>query len=336
MKISDRTLGYLSIILLLMVFVVVAYSMYEAHHESTKTALVDFEELGTLQPEDQVVIRGYTVGTVGTVTWLGDRARVEIKFSEPVIIREGTRFNNVNYAIMGQRRLEIIPSKNGKVLPEDFVHSGHFEPGIAEVLRYIENVNDQMAVIRSMVHLVLEGDSSHKSAPQMLEAAMETIEGTIVNAEKMLAALQPTVNNIFAQVDTASQTLIRVTNQVDTAVKTATDAVNQKIALAEDAIRKISEGAAHTNDIITSIEQNPLTDKYLNSAETVEKLKEIIDKFYALATAINPKDIKVLDDNGNPVKLFTWKNVNLIGDRANDKARKRLEEAAKAKKDAPK
>ena len=118
MKISDRALGYISLVALFGLFALIAYSMWDAHHEESSIIQVDFDELGSLQPEDQVMIRGYTVGTIGKVQWLGDRARVEIKFNEPIVIREGTQFNNINHAIMGQRRLEIIPSKTGKVLPE--------------------------------------------------------------------------------------------------------------------------------------------------------------------------------------------------------------------------
>lgn len=330
MKISDRTLGYLSIILLLMTFIVVAYCMYDAHHEEAQTALVDFPELGTLQPEDQVVIRGYTVGTIGTVTWLGDRARVQIKFNEPVIIREGTQFSNMNYAIMGQRRLEIKPSKTGKVLSADYIHIGTFEPGIAEVLRYIENVNDQIEVIRHMVHIMVEGDSTHESAIQMAENAMSTIEGSVQNIENLVIQLQPAIKGVFAQIDNASNTLIDVTLQADTAIKAASEAVNEKIALADSALKVISDGAKHTNEIIASIEQNSLANQLLSSTETVDKLNQLVEKLSGLVQSIDTKGIKVLDDNGNPVKLFTWKNTNLIGKTAREKARERAEKAQKS------
>lgn len=332
MKISDRTIGYLSIVFLLLVFFVVAYCMYNAHHEETSTALVDFYELGTLQPEDEVVIRGYTVGSIGDVTWLGDRARVQIKFNQPIIIREGTKFNNVNYAIMGQRRLEITPSKTGKVLPEDYIHTGNFEPGIAEVLRYIENVNEQITVIRSAVLLILEGDSSHQSATQMAQDAIVTIEETIKNAERLLAQLQPAINEVFVQIDNASSTLVGVANQADSAVNVVSHAVQEKINLADSALKAISKGAAHTNEIVTQIEQSVLSEDLFNSAKTIDQLNEFIAKIESLIQAIDTKGIKVLDDNGNPVKLFTWKNVNLIGKTAREKAQDRAKAAEEAKK----
>ena len=183
MKISDRTLGYISLLTLFSIFAIIAYSMWDAHHEATTIIQVDFDELGSLQPEDQVVIRGYTVGTIGKVQWLGDRARVEIKFNQPIVIREGTQFNNINYAIMGQRRLEIIPSKTGKVLPDNYIHTGRFEPGIAEVLRYIENVNDQVETIRQIIYLVTNGDSTHRSASALVEYVLQNIEITVFEGQ---------------------------------------------------------------------------------------------------------------------------------------------------------
>ncbi|MCQ2105508.1 MAG: MlaD family protein [Fibrobacter sp.] len=323
MKVSDRALGYLTVLTLLLVFAVITIGMWDAHHESATTILVDFDELGSLQPEDPVVIRGYNVGTIGDVKWLGDRARVEIKFNEPVVIREGTIFNNVNYALMGQRRLEITPSKTGKVLPNDYIHTGIFEPGIAEALRLMDNVNEQLTAIREMVHLIVEGDSANPSAQEMFEKVMTTIEKTLENSEKMVVSLQPTINKIFSQVDSASNTLIDVTMQADTAVKSVTNVINEKISLAEDAIKKISEGAKRTNEIIASIEDNALNHKLLTTGETLEKVNDLVNKINDLLIALDTKGVKILDDNGQPVKLVTWKNINLIGKTAREKAAER-------------
>lgn len=331
MKISDRTLGYLSVILLMAIFIVVAYCMYDAHHEPTINAYVDFEELGSLQPEDEVVVRGYTVGSIGSVTWLGDRARVQVRFTEPIVIREGTQFNNVNYAIMGQRRLEIIPSKTGKVLSEDFIHTGNFEPGIAEVLRHIENVNDQVAIVRKTVHMLVEGDSSHESAVKMFENAMATIEGTIQNTNNMLSKLQPAINNVFVQVDTASQTLLNATMQADSAISTVSTAINEKLSMADSALKVISEGARQTDEIITNLQEHPLANNLFNSTQIVDQLNTLVSKVNELIQAIDTKGIKVLDENGKPVQLFTWKNINLIGKTAREKAIDRAEAAKTGK-----
>ncbi len=323
MKLSDRTIGYLTLLTLLLIFAGVAIGMYDAHHEEAKCIYVEFDELGTLQPEDVVVVKGYTVGVVGDITWLGDRARVQIKFTEPIIIREGTQIYDVNYALMGQRRLEIFPSKTGKVLPDDYVHTGIFEPGIAEALRLIEGVNEQLAMVRDMVHTLTEGDSSHASIQKIFEDVLQTVEVTMQNTEKMVASLQPTVNKIFNNVDSTTKVLMDVTNQADTTIKTATKVINEKLAQTEDALKTVSVNVQKANDLIASIEGNPNIDKLLNSTEVIEKTNEMVTKFSELVQAINTKGLTVYDSTGKPVKLIHFRNMNIIGKTAREKAAER-------------
>ena len=322
---SDRIIGYLSILALLALFAGIAYGMFDAHEHVTYKAYVDFDELGSLQPEDPVVIRGYNVGTIGKVTWMGDRARVEIKFDEPRTIREGTQFNNVNYAIMGQRRLEIIPNKHGKVLPQDYIHQGKFEPGIAEALRYMEDVNEQLANVREVVMLITEGDSTHQSAKEIYENIMGTVEGLLENADKTIDKLNPAINGLIRQINDAGNTVADMASQVDTTVKTTTGAINEKIAQAEGVIKSVSEGTKKAEQIIADIENSPAMDKLVNSREIVDRVDTLVKKFTALIAAIDTKGVKMYDDQGKEVKLFTWKNTNLIGKTAREKAKLRAE-----------
>ncbi|MBR4917260.1 MAG: MCE family protein [Fibrobacter sp.] len=325
MKTSDRIIGYISLLALLGLFAGIAYGMFDAHEHITYKAYVDFTELGSLQPEDPVVIRGYTVGTIGKVTWMGDRARVEVKFDEPIVLREGTQFNDVNYAIMGQRRLEIIPNKNGKVLPPDYIHQGNFEPGIAEALRYMEDVNAQITNVREVVMLITEGDSTHRSAKEVYEDVMQTIEGILESADKTIDKLNPAVNTLIRQLNDAGNTVADMTNQVDTTVKVTTDALNEKIAQAEGVIKSVSEGTKKAEQIIADIENSPAMDKLVNSREIVDKVADLTKKMNDLIAAIDTKGIKMYDENGKEVKLFTWKNTNLIGKTAREKAKIRAE-----------
>ena len=57
-----------------------------------------------------------------------------------------------------------------------------------------------------------------------------------------------------------------------------------------------------TNDIIDNIEKNELYSKILYSSETVDKVNELVGKLNELVGAIDTKGIKMLDENGNPIK----------------------------------
>ena len=327
MKLSDRALGYISLLVFACIFGGIAFGMWTAHQNVHQTAIVDFEELGSLQPEDPVVLRGYRVGTIGSVTWLKDRSRVVIHFTEPLTLRSGTQFNNVNYALMGQRRLEIIPSKTGEIMPENHVFQGHFEPGIAETLRLIENVNSQLEAVQKTILLISQGDSTHKSATEIYEDAMRSVEDIFAHTEKTVGSFGPKLNKLFKQMNTSTKALSKTALQADTAIKTVTAAANEKISLVDSVIISLSANAQKTNDIITNIEKGIDNETLLQSKELIENINKFINGLNKAIMAIDTKNIGIKDENGNEVHLISWKNMNIIGDNARDKARKRLEDA---------
>ena len=282
MKISDRALGYLSLLVFAGIFAGISFGMWSADQKVNHTALVDFKELGSLQPEDPVVVRGYTIGTIGEVIWLKDRSRVKIKFNEPLPLREGSQFNNVNYALMGQRRLEIIPSKTGEVMPENHVFQGHFEPGIAETLRLIENVNEQLEAVQKTILLLSQGDASHRSAQEIYEEAMHSIEDIFAHTEKTVGSLSPKLNKLFKQMNSSTKALSKTALQADTAIKTVTAAANEKISLVDSVIFSLKENAQKTNDIITNIEKGIDNETLLQSKELVEKINDLIAFFIVI------------------------------------------------------
>lgn len=333
MRISDRTLGYLTILALACIFGLITFSMWKAHQNVNQVALVDFNELGSLQPEDPVVIRGYRVGTIGNVVKIDKHARVEIKFNNPIVLREGTQFNNINYALMGQRRLEIVPSKTGKICGPEYIFQGHFEPGIAEALKLMENVVAQLDGIRQAVLLLAEGDSMHQSATEIYQSAVNSIEGILDNTEKNLESLTPRLNTLFDQFDKATRTVSTATVQIDTTVKSAAGAVQQKLTLAEQAIQSIHKVSLKSNQIMADFENSPSVSKMLNSTETIDNINVLIAKLNKVIKAINTKGLDFYDENGNKIKLITWKNMNIIGKTAREKARERAEKAEKAAKE---
>lgn len=333
MRISNRTLGYLTILVLACIFGLISFSMWKAHQNVQQVVLVDFNELGSLQPEDPVVIRGYRVGTIGNVYRVDNHARIEVKFNNPVVLREGTKFNNINFALMGQRRLEIIPSKTGEICAPDYIFQGHFEPGIAETLKLMENVVGQIEGIRKTVLLLAEGDSTHQSAPEIYQSAMHSVEGILENTEKNLESLTPRLNTIFNQIEKAANTVSKATVQIDTTVKAANAAAQQKLELAEQAIQSIHKVSEKSNQMLADFENSPTASQLLNSTETIDNINVLIAKVNKVIKSINTRGFKFYDENGNKIKLITWKNLNIIGKTAREKARERAEKAEKEAKE---
>ena len=63
--------------------------------------------------------------------------------------------------------------------------------------------------------------------------------------------------------------------------------------------------------------------------ELIENINNVIASLNKAISAIDTRNFGFKDEKGNPIHLITWKNMNIVGDNARYKARKRLEEAKK-------
>jgi hypothetical protein len=135
--------------------------------------------------------------------------------------------------------------------------------------------------------------------------------------------------------NTSTKAIKTTALQADTAIRTVTTAANEKISLIDSVIITLSENAQKTNQVITNIEKGIDSETLLQSKELVENINEIIASLNQAISTIDTKNFGFKDKDGKEIKLITWKNMNIIGDNARDKARKRLEEA-KAQKEQQK
>jgi hypothetical protein len=323
MKLSDKSIGYLSFTSIILIIGGVVFGMWQAHRETSNTAIVDFPELGSLQPEDAVTDRGYQVGHVGSVTWLGDKARIVIIFDKPITLREGTVFRNVNFALMGQRRIDIIRSRTGHKLPNNHIYQGEFVPGIAETLRFMENIVTQIKGIQNLVLLIARGNDTMPSVPTLFNTALNSADSIINELETITAEAQPEIKGLLSQTEKASRTVITVSATADSTLHAISSQATDKIGDANQAIYKLSEGIASIDTITQGIETNPVAQNLLNTREQINKVDSLISTINGLIRALNTKKFALRDENGKKISLITWKNLNLIGATAREKARKR-------------
>lgn len=331
MKISDKTLGYASLLTLLLVFSIVTFGMYQAHQANLYEVLADFSELGSIQPQDPVTIDGYQVGEIGNIKWLGNKARITLKFDNPIVLREGTRIINTNYALMGQRRIEVIRSKKGAKIPQSYVFQGEFQPGAAEALKLIENVREQMEIIRDIAVILIHGDSVTPSVVEIFNSTVIQVDSLVTHLEKTSRQVEREVGSLVSKTREASEQIIQTTNDADTLLHTIEKSAEEKITQANNALASLSKVSVQVEELIVGLENNPAAQDLLNSTEKVEKISELINKTAALAKAMQKEGLSIYDENGKKVKLFPFKNMNLIGKTAREKAKEREKKALNQK-----
>lgn len=331
MKISDKAIGYTSLIALLLILGIVSLGMYKAHQTNIYEIAVDFSELGSIQPQDAVTIDGFKVGQIGDITWLGNKARVQLRFDNPIVLRQGTRIINSNYALMGQRRIEILRSKKGDVIPKDTVIQGEFQPGIAEALRLIDNFQIQIKIIRDIAVLLIHGDSITPSVPEMAKTKMRQLDSLILSLEKISNQVGSQVNSLLTQTTEASMQIIQTADKAQVFIDSIEKTAVTKIEEANQALATISKTSSQANDFILSLENNPSVQNILNSTDKVEKINQLIEKVNRLSQAIQKNGIALYNEKGERVKLFPFKNMNIIGKTAREKAIDRQKEPTEQK-----
>ena len=319
MKISDKAIGYFSFVAILFILAGVAFGMWNAHKESSTTAVIDFDELGALSPEDPMTENGYLIGHVGSIEWLGDRSRVTVVFDNPVTLREGTQFRNASYALMGQRRVELVRNKDGEVLPKDYIFRGEFVPGITESLRFISDLYQQVMLSRDAILTILNGSDTSSGVVQKYQTALQNVENLLQHFDKTATLAQDKIQSLLAQAETASETINRTADATDSLVQIATLKADSAIRHTQSALADISLGLEKIDAIARKVQEDSLAKNLLETKDLIEKVSQLSQKLTAVIQGINPKDIAVYDEKGNRIKLITWKNMHIWGGKARDK-----------------
>ncbi|MDR1760119.1 MAG: MlaD family protein [Fibrobacter sp.] len=320
-KLSDRTIGYISFIAIIVILGAVSFGMWKAHRKSVTTIFIAFDELGSLQPEDPVTIRGYQVGQVGNVTWTGQKALLEVQFYEPRVIREGSRFYNKNFALMGQRNLEIIPSDTGKIPAPGYIFEGYFEPGVTEALRFIDDLVQQVETIREVVLLLCEGDSTHPSFPKVFNEKISEIEGIFNTLETFIVKSKIPINALIEELGNTSILVNEIADIADTSVFGLTQSALEKIKQGNEVLASFSAKITTGAQLIDDIEKNPAIRDILETDQAIRKLDSLTTQINAFLQNLNADGLNIRDENGKKIKLVRWKGINIIGETAREKAK---------------
>lgn len=323
MKISDKAFGYISLGAIVCILAGVSVGMWRAHRETSSQALIDFEELGALSPEDPVTENGYEIGHVGSVKWLGDRSRITVIFDEPVTLREGTRFRNAAFALMGGRRIELIRPRTGDILPKDHVFRGEFVPGITESLRFIADIRDQAINMQHLVEAILAGTDSTPGVVEKFKDSEEAVETLLENLERTAVLGNKKLRGVLDQATAASEAIEKTASSADSAFHVVNAQAKSSLETAKSGLESLSQEISKIDSLIQAVESGKVGKSLLAEKEMIETAQKTVSRMQALLQAINTKDIAVYDENGNRVKLVRWKNLNIIGKTAREKARER-------------
>ena len=318
----DKRIGILSLAAISLFIAYIAFAVWQNEKKARNIVFVQFSEMGALQNQDVVSIRGLTVGHILSITRTNEKALVKIELYEPRVFRKNTKFRNVSPNIMGSRSIVIEPSEEGEFTPEDYVFDGEFEPGLAEVLALTDVAKEYVASVMKFVRILYAGDE--KSRP-----LQKTFEDIMHECEDLLATLSDVVNSVEDQAlgalnkisDYAGQisdASIKINNSLDTIRIQAQDGIKS----AENIILKINSSIENLNEILVQLENNPVMEALLDKREIIDDIDSLRSAIQAFVGSIDRYGVKIYDENGERQSMIRLRNLHPFRETARSKAKK--------------
>jgi len=346
----DRLIGSITIAAFFLVLVLMAFSMWEKEKMAANSVSVLFSEIGALQNEDAVTIRGYKIGYVASITMANDSiiqandsirvfsdsirrergirqamALVKIDLYEPFTFNKDTRFRNISPSILGSRSIAIELGKRGQRAPKDFIFTGEFESGFAEVLALSDVARKQVATLMELIRLLYSGDSSTLSLQQQVESVMADCEnlinvlsGTVNSVEKQTFSALHTASDYAGQISDAS---IKIGNTLDTVMVQAHDGVEYL----EKLIADVQATVESLSQVLDEFQKSPIAIALLDSRDIIDDISALRATLESFLSSVDNQGLVLYDEKGKRKSMLSLKNLHLFRETARSKAKKRAE-----------
>ncbi|MDR0515991.1 MAG: hypothetical protein LBH25_03005 [Fibromonadaceae bacterium] len=347
----DKIIGSATILVILLFVAYIAFAMWQNERMSQNTVYVLFSEIGSLQNEDDVTIRGYKIGYVASIVMASDSiiaandsirffsdsisrkegkrmamALVKIDLYEPFTFSKDTKFRNVSPSILGSRSVIVELGKSGKRAPKDFIFNGEFEAGFAEVLALSDWAKEQVAVLMEMIRLLQSGDKETTS----LQAKLEEI---LIDCEDLLNAVSGTVGSVEKQTTNAMLKINDYANQIynaSIAVDKSLDSIRTQakdgVASLDKVVSDIQSSIESLNKVLTEFENSSLAIALIDKKEMIDDISSLVSTMQAFLGSIDGQGLKIYDESGKRKSMVRLKNIHLIRETARNKAKKRSEQ----------
>ncbi|GHV13706.1 hypothetical protein AGMMS49938_08650 [Fibrobacterales bacterium] len=330
---KDRIIGYITIVVLLAAVGALAFLMWEKEERADKIVFVQFSEMGALQNEDIVTIRGYTVGKIAAITkGVSGKALVKIVLDEPRVFRKDAKFINISPDIMGSRsvRIELCRDERNRKCsdepaPENFVFDGKFEPGFAEVLQLANVAKDQVALIMEVVRELYTGNENNPPLQKKVESILAEFENLIWSVGGVIALAERDALSAVGKVGIYSAQIANASDQINRTLDSLRVQATNGIVGLESIVANIEIAIDNLNKILVEFYENPVTISLVDEKVIINDIDSLVASLQTFLKSIDQYGLILYDEDGKRKSMVSMGNIHLIRETARSKARKQSE-----------
>jgi len=208
---SDRKLGYVLLCILLAVCVGIGvaagYIIQHPRHER----IVSFSQIGNLNPDDPVYIRGVRTGTICAIEWQPRQVLVHVTETQPFELHAGYHIDNIDNGTMGDRILMITDGSTlAPAINANDTLYGLFHPGISEVIGQTQKLCaavDSLCAVSSRMRNGSRGHASLITATKTIIRTTDSVSRSVSQAlARISTTIPPALDSLTYMLDSAAKT----------------------------------------------------------------------------------------------------------------------------------
>lgn len=272
---NDKRLGYIILTLTLLIIITILIYSFMILAFPKETRIVSFGRISNLEIDDQVEIKGKTVGRVKNIAKGSLNVLVTVELNETVNLHTGYRVYSFDKGILGDRRIVIEQGDtNGPLIDKGDTLDGIFYPGISDVLGHAWKLKDFFITFKKNAGVLLSGS---EEKPPFIAAFMsviseiDTISSKLYNAALLLDSELATGIDTLKSIITAANTFIQEVKEV---VPEKITTVEKQVETIANFIDKLDTIVNTLADIVTRIKNNELL-HVDHITKLLKQLKEI-------------------------------------------------------------
>lgn len=262
---SDRTLGYISIVFAVLLAGVVTVSFLSKSKSATEIRTVQIpitsiEGLSFINPDDPVTLKGMVVGKVLSRELQHGKALVRIQLHNHIIINGGYCITVGALGVMGARVLNIEPGFDlKKIIPVNQPLSGLLLPSPPEAIAEMKRLVAAIHELNQIAERLLYGDSTHESFVSIFRKTVLTTDTLSDAFAKKTLLISTQITSLLDTLNNVVSTCIDLKNSLVLQLPPVLDSTQQLISSSHQGLLQIDSMLFQTEKILQVYKKQDLS-----------------------------------------------------------------------------
>ncbi len=315
MKYSQKTIGYVSIAVVLLFLMGCMLLLWSESRHHYYRVSVEFEEVGTLKPENIVYNDGIPIGQVMEVKRENNKTLVVLDFANPIKLCEGSRIYNRNFSLVGERVVAIKIESEGTPLDLSKPIKGVYEPGFSESLHLVREAVYLVIKIQNTLQRLTTSTPSQPSFQNSFEYFLNTSENVIQTLDHFTIQSTPVIEDILLGATDLSTQTIEVSQLLNQQLNTFTTETSKIISLLTSSLNSFQKTLVALHIQLEQLQNNKLYKDHLETKTLLSNVEKAMEKTVYILTTIKSGGANLPKRD---VSILSFKNFHFWG-RAADK-----------------